>query len=244
VHYDPNGAGTVRYSGDYELWGVPTAVMQYVGFNLNKGPFASEKLRSAVTYAIDRKAIVAEDLAGFAIPAAYAVRPGTVWDDTLTEKVEYDPQKLQEVTAGQSATMIVCGEYAQRVSTASRIARSLNECGLSVTVKTLSAKEFRQALAHGNFDLYYAEAKLSPDYDLTPFFAKGGACAFGGLGGRKEMTQLCDLVLSNHGNAYDLQRAVQKQGLICPVAFKTTALCIHRNIFPQVTATLGGWLWE
>ena len=38
VSYDPNGIGAVHYSGDYELWGVPTTVMQYVGFNLEKAP--------------------------------------------------------------------------------------------------------------------------------------------------------------------------------------------------------------
>lgn len=245
VSYDPNGVGAVHYSGDFELWGVPTAVMQYVGFNLQKGAFSSRKLRSAVTHAVDRSAVVAQDMGGFAVATTLAVPPDSLWyDAVLAASGEYDLQKLKDVAAGQSATMIVCGEYAQRVTTASRIARAMNECGLSVTVKTLSREEFRKALSAGSFDLYYAETKLSPDFDLTSFFVEGGACAFGGLGKQKEAKELCDLVLSNHGNSYDLQKTVLQEGLICPVVFKTNALGVHRNVFTETSPNLGGWLWK
>jgi len=245
VCVDPNGSGAAHYTGEYELWNVPGAIMQYVGFNLTKGVFSSKKLRTAVTWAVDRERIVTEDLSGFGVPAVLATLPGSVWDvPELAEGKGFDPAALTASlsSSGLSATMIVSGENAQRLISAERIARQLSDCGIYVTVKSLPAAEFRKALQKGEFDLYYAEARLSPSLDLSPFFAKNGSLSFGGLAdaGREA---LCDLVLANRGNSYDLQNEILQEGLLCPVAFKATACYLHRGVMAPLSPNLGGWLW-
>ena len=244
VSVDPNGTGSVGYNGEYELWKVPTAQMQYVGFNRNRGVFSSEKIRSAVTWAVDRQSIVDEDMAGFGVPAVLATLPGSVWDDPqLSEGYGFEPEKLTAVLpAGAAATMIVCGENAQRTASARRIAQQLTACGLTTTLKTLTAAQFRSALASGSYDLYYAEVRLSPNLDLTPFFAEGGELSYGGLAD-ETLLQLCQLTLNNRGNAYDLQRRILSRGLVCPVAFKANACYLHLNTFELLSPSLGGWLW-
>lgn len=246
VWVDPNDSGAVHYTGEYELWDVPSAQLQYIGFNLEKGIFTSKKLRAAVTWAVDREAVVTEDLSGFGVPAMLVTLPGSVWDvPELKEGLGYDPSQLTgSLTAsGLTATMIVSSENAQRLISAERIASQLTDCGIRVTVKPLSAAEFRSALQKGEFDLYYAEARLSPTLDLSPFFSQNGALSYGGLASG-ELQNLCDLVLANRGNSYDLQKRIMEDGLLCPVAFKTTACYLHRGVFRAPTPKLGGWLWQ
>lgn len=237
---DPNAPSALSYNGDFELWSVPTSILQYVGFNLTSGPFSDGAVRSAVTYAIDREAVVREDLQGFAVAAGIFALPGSQAESAeLSARVAYEPQKLKNVVPkGLTATMIVADPGSQKAKTAQRIANSLTACGIDVTVKALSAGDFRSALEKGDFDLYYAEVKLSPDADFAPFLEELG---YGGLDGYRELSALCDLARANSGNAYDLQKVILTDGLLCPVAFKQTALYVHRDTFEGVAPKLNGW---
>ena len=241
---DPNAPGALDYNGNHALWSIPTTVLQYVGFNLKSGPFASGGLRSAVTYAVDRTAIVREDMGGAGVAAPLAALPGSRAESgELAARVTYDPQKLQAVAAnygGREAVMIVSGPGSQRAKTAQRIADSLTACGLPVTVKALAPEKFKSALQNGDFDLYLAEIKLSPDLDLTPLF---GASGYGGLGSYSEVRALCDLARANVGNAYDLQNTILTDGLLCPVAFKHMELHIHHDALQGIAPKLGGWIF-
>lgn len=242
---DPNADGAPQNLWNYELWGISTASMQYLGFNLNRGVFQSRRLRQAVSRAVDRSTIVAEDMGGFGTPAVLPTRPDSIWDNpTLAEGCGYQPENLTDIVpAGLSATMIVCKDSERRVQSATRVAQELTARGLNTTVNALSREAYLSALQNGNFDLYYAEVKLPPNLDLSAFFREDGF-AFGGLASAEGLTDLCDLALSNRGNAYDLQEAILQEGLLCPVAFKTTALYIQRNTLSGIDPNLGSWIFQ
>lgn len=241
---DPNAPSALSFSGDFALWGVPTSVMQYVGFNLESGIFKNGGLRNALSYAIDREAIVQEDMMGFGTEATLAALPGSAQENAeLAGKWAYAPEKLaQTASAGMTATIIVSTPGSQRARTAQRIADAMTACGISTTVKALSPENFQKALKNGEFDLYYAEAKLSPNGELAPFFSS--ELGYGGLGSYSEMRALCDFARANSGNAYDLHRAILTDGLLCPVAFKQTALYMHRDTFTGIAPHLNGWILE
>ena len=242
---DPNGAGAPVFPSTEELWGVPTTILQYVGFNLRKGIFADEKIRATVTYAIDRYPIVREDMMGFATEATLPSLMGGLWDEpSLRENVDYYPQNLMSILPqGRSAKMIVCGDSSQKVATAKRVSASISDCGLTVNLEILSAEDFAKALQNGNFDLYLAETRLPSNGDLSAFFTAGSPLAVGGLDQETTALELCKLALSNQGNAYDLQKKILSEGLICPVAFKTTALCLEKDAFHGINPQLGGWIF-
>lgn len=240
---DPNAPSALGFSGDFSLWSVQTTVLQYVGFNLRSGVFANGGLRSALTYAIDRSAIVQEDMQGFGVPAVLAALPGSSHEVTeLKNKVVYEPQKLKAnvISTAEPVIMIVSTPGSQRALTAQRIADSLEACGIDVELQTLSPERFRSALQKGEFDLYYAEARLSPDGDLSPFFTS--QLGYGGLSGYDEMLSLCDHARANSGNAYDLHKAILTDGLLCPVAFKQYALYVHQDTLQGVSPKLNGWI--
>lgn len=243
---DPNEPSALAYNGEHALWSVPTSILQYVGFNLRSGPFADGGLRSAVTYAIDREAIVLEDMGGAAVAAPTGTLPG--WDTysaDLAAKVTYTPKKLRDLgwqtPEGVTYTMLVSEPGSQRNRSAQRIADALNDCGIAVTVKALRQEEFRTAMYNGEYDLYYTEVRLPSDLDLSVLFEDLG---YGGLRSQEGIGALCDLTRANAGNAYDLQRAILMDGLICPIAFKQMELYIHRDVLQGVSPKLGGWILQ
>lgn len=235
---DPNSDQPLYFGGDYEIWDVPTSTLQFIGFNL-RGVFASGGLRAAVTYAVDREAIVTEDMEGYGIATALPARPGTPWySGALADDISYDPSRLRELApAGVRAVMIVCGDNPQRSASAQRVADALKSCGLTVELRELGAKEYAAALESGAYDLCYGEIRLSPNFELAPLLRAVTA----GLSDAESLETLCDLTRANSGNAYDLQKAVLTDGLLCPVAFKTAAIYSKRTLPLSITPHLNGW---
>ena len=127
-----------------------------------------------------------------------------------------------------SGTMLVCSSSYQRVLAASEIVEALNALGFDLTLKTVDSTEFKQALALGNFDLYYGEVRMSANFDLSPFFRYGGSLSYGSLAD-SYMENLCKLALANNGNTYNLYERVCGRGYITPVLFKNYALYSTRG---------------
>lgn len=259
---DPNSGTRVAYHSDYELWNNNTTMMQYIGFNLNSPVFVYSSLRAAVTYAIDRAAIVTKTAGGFASPAVLPASPNAaIYNQKLADNYAYNPAAFQaaldaseirdmnsdgvlDVYSDQGAqplagTMIVSSASEQRVSAAQTVVDALNQLGFSLTLKTLDSTEYTAALRNGTFDLYYGEVRLSPDFDLSPFFSAGGSLSYGGIAdGALEL--LCTQALENLGNSYNLHQKVMERGLLCPVLFKTYAVYSTRGRVSNLTPCLDG----
>lgn len=264
---DPNAAAyaTFHNETDYELWSSPTTVMQYIGFNLRSDVFSHTAIRAAITYAIDRDEIISQDLGGFAVAASLPAAPASAYYDAgLAAKFDLDlsafaamldEAQVQDYTDDGildvyhegyaipvGGTMIVNAGNPQRVETANRIADTLNGLGFQITVEALDSDDYREALRYGNFDLYYGEVRLSPNFDLGLFFRDGGGGSYGGLANSTMLT-LCAAMLENSGNAYDLHKRVMEQGYLCPVLFKSYAIYTTRgaasNLAPAVDWPLG-----
>lgn len=250
---DPNSAAYATYhsDSDYELWSYNTTVMQYIGFNHNSKVWSSDALCAAVTYAIDRDTIVAQDLGGFAIASALPASPlSPGYDAGLAADYHYDLETFQamleeaqiEDYTGDGildiyykgyaipveGEMIVSASSPQRLQTANRIAGALNERGFDITVSALDDSEFQEALLYGNYDLYYGEVRLSANFDLGPFFREGGSLSYGGLSSGT-MVALCAAMLENSGNAYDLHKQIMDRGMLCPILFKSYAVYTTRG---------------
>lgn len=135
--------------------------------------------------------------------------------------------------------MLVCGDSEQRVSAAQAVADGLNGLGFSITLRTLDYADYTAALRSGSYDLYYGETRLSPDFDLSPFFSADGSLSYGSLADG-EAANLCLRARENEGNAYDLYACVLEQGLLAPVLFKTYAIYADRGSVPDLQPCLDG----
>ena len=251
---DPNSSAYASFHNDYELWTANTSIMQYIGYNIGSKVFSNYGLRSAITYAVDRAAIVTNYANGFALPSTLPASPlAEQYDVRLANSFDYDlsdfAAKLESASVEDmdgdgvldlyvaslgyavpvEGKMIVCSSSYQRVQAAQFIVDTLNSLGFRLTLETLETDEFRQALLYGNFDLYYGEVRLSSNFDLTPFFSIYGALNYGSLAD-PTMLNLCELALTNSGNAYSLHKRLCERGYLTPVLFKVNALYTTRGV--------------
>ena len=251
---DPNSTAYASFHNDYELWTANTTVMQYIGYNITSKVFSNYGLRSSITYAVDRETIVTELAGGFALPATLPASPlAEQYDVRLANSFDYSQKDFEAHLQSASVedmdgdgvldlyvsslgyaipvegTMIVCAGSYQRVQTAQRVVDALNSRGFKLELQTLDESEYRTALQNGKFELYFGEVRLSSNFDLTPFFSIYGSLNYGGLAD-STMLNLCELALTNNGNAYSLHKRVCERGYITPVLFKVNALYTTRGL--------------
>ena len=233
--------------------------MQYIGYNMNSSVFSNYGLRGAITFAIDREQLVEQTLGGFAVAStlpcspksryydvklanSFAYDTGSYYDQLASASVEdatgdgildlYVPSKGYSVPV--EGTMIVCSSSYIRVQAATEVARMLNDLGFNITVKSMEYTEYKNALLQGNFDLYYGEVRLSPNFDLSPFFGATGTLNYGSLSD-STMMNLCSIALVNSGNTYNLYKRVCERGYITPILFKSYALYTTRGAVTEPT---------
>ena len=257
---DPSSAAYATYHNDLELWSCPTTIMQYIGFNLNDKVFGKDAVRACVTYVLDREQIVAEDLGGFGLPASLPANPQSPYYNAgLAADYSYDLDAfyallesaeikdytqdgildvyVKDFSRPLEGTMIVNAASNQRVATANRIAEALNRVGFHITVEALEESDYQNALRYQNYELYYGEIRMSPNFDMGSFFRELGSANYGGMVSGTGVT-LCNAMLENSGNAYDLHKWVMDKGYLCPVLFKSYAVYTTRgaasNLSPAV----------
>jgi peptide/nickel transport system substrate-binding protein len=96
--------------------------------------------------------------------------------------VDYDGDGQREYLYSETSTeatdlnlsLLVCSDSTQKTAVANKLAADLRQIGVNVEVKGLPWEEYLEALAAGNFDLYYGELRLTADFDLTPLLVTGG----------------------------------------------------------------------
>lgn len=243
VYCDPNAAAAVGYRCDYEVWEVPTTVLHYLGFNLESGPFASEALRTAVTYMLDRESIANSFYGGFAIPTVLPCSPDSdLYDAQLAAKYAYDLSRFTAAANNSGAVtsedspgvFLVCSEDLTRVAVAEALIETFRECGVYLKLKSVSAKAFRSALYSGGYDVYLGEVRLTANFDLTEFFSSDGDMNYGGISD-SALTQLCSAALENSGNYPELCTKILESAPICPVVFKSYAIYVTRGKLSSIT---------
>ena len=232
---DPGSAAYVEYRCDYELWDCATGILLYLGCNRGgDSPFANGTVRAALTHGVDRAALT-EVYRGFAQEAYLPAAPvADCYDSGLAASYGYDPAVFSGALSetglqNTAATLLVCSDNPLRVTAAQSVADSLTACGLQVTVRALDREPYTQALQTGDFDFYLGEVRLSPNFDLSPFFREGGALSYGSVSD-EALDALCRKALEISGNYYELHQAVMDSGQLCPLLFRTYAVFATRGM--------------
>lgn len=206
VNTDFTATDTLGYSADCETWDYATSSMVYVGFNLKEGPCAEPALRQAAARCLDRESIAAQLMAGHADPAALPAHPSSgSYSSSLAAQLAYSPEEAAKALAGGGwlpdeegrlvkdrkpleLRLLVGSENPARAALADRLAEELRSLGITVTVQRLGWAGFLKALERGEFDLYVAQVRLTPDFDPTELLT--GGLNYGGL----EDEELSDLL--------------------------------------------------
>lgn len=238
---DPSSENFADFRSDFELWDCDNGMFLYIGCNASTSEvFTNEKVRSALTYAIDREYLVNTFYQGFAHAATLPASPmSPYYSDQLAQRYDYDPGVFEaalesEGMLGKTVILLVNREDTLRMRVARALRDILTECGLKVQMKEYNRTDYLYSMGTRSYDLYLGQTKLSPNMDLTPFFKSGGTFRYGGMTD-ENMYQLCRDALANQGNYYNLHQTVADDGRLCPVLFHSYAIYAERGLLTQLT---------
>lgn len=229
---DLNTAGAVNFHSNYELWSQDSSVMQFLAFSADSALFESAAVRAALCRAIDRQTLVTEHFDGYGVAATLPAHPrSAAYDQALAASYALDAGALASAVveaglSGRRGSLLVCSDSSANVDAAEAIAANLRATGLEISVIAVGGSNYRTLLSLGSYDLAYCEARLTADFDLTPFF--GGSLSAYAIQS-EEAPALCAAALENSGNFYDLHRLILDEGLLCPLLFKTRAVMTSRG---------------
>lgn len=232
---DPGSASYAAYRCDYELWDAESGIFLYLGCNIESQVFSQNQIRVALTYAIDRTALLSSCYNGFGTAAVLPASPKSpFYDQRLARQVSYDPDILRQALAeanmtGKDIRLLVNKTDSVRLQTARKIAQMLSDCGLNVEVVECNYTDYRAVLRDGNFDLYLGQTKLSPNMDLTEFFREGGSLSWGGMANATCLS-MCEEALENSGNYYNLHQMILRNGQLVPILFRSYAVYADRGL--------------
>ena len=237
---DPSSDRYVDYRCDYELWKCESGIFLYIGCNQDSTVFDSAAIRSALTYAIDRDALVSKFYRGYAMSATLPASPvSPYYNKALSSNYTYNAEKFSQAVLSNgklnsSIVFLVNSDDSLRVRAARSIVQMLKDGGLLVELKELGGTAYQNAIKRREFDLYLGMTRLSPNMDLSAFFHLYGALSYGGIDDVAAYA-LCLDSLADSGNYYTLHRTVMEQGLLCPVLFCNYAVYTTRGHFTELS---------
>ena len=244
---DYTGDTPVSYKGNISVTDALTTTMQYIGFNCVSGVFTDPALRQAVSLGIDRDTICRAYYSGHAQSAEFPIAPTSAWSPQESESGYSTEAFHRAMTAagyneGRSVgvEMLVCDGNSARLSVAKSIAASLSAYDLKVSLKTLPYEEYMIALQSGNFDLYYGEVRMTPDFNCASLLKTGGSLNYGGFSDPSVDAQIATAFTSATApvSANEaLCTTLQQTAPIAVICFKSQSVVLQGGAVDEITPT-------
>ncbi len=137
----------------------PSTQLDYIAFNQNRAPFNDQHVRAAISYAIDRNALVKAVLFGNGTPAYSLLSPGTPYFDKNAGGATYDVAKAKSELAqsskpnGFTTSMLIASGDPNQASIAQIMQSELKAIGITLNIKQLDPTANKQARLAGDFDM-------------------------------------------------------------------------------------------
>ena len=237
---NPGSDSYAAYRCDYELWDCENGIFLYISCNMDSKVFSVPAVRSALTYAIDRDALVSKYYSDFAHSATLPASPlSPYYSSRLASDYTYQPTKFIEALnnnylSGAPIKILVNKHDTLRLRIAREIGKMLTDCGLVVEMLETTGDDYYYYLYIGNYDLYVGQTKLSATMDLTAFFATNGDMNYGKIEDAS-FYAMCREALANKGNYVNLHKMIADDGRLCPVLFQTYSIHATRGILTSLT---------
>ncbi|WP_163971468.1 glutathione ABC transporter substrate-binding protein [Oceanobacillus halotolerans] len=152
--------------------------LSYIGFNSDKEPFNDQRVRQAISMAINKEEIINGIYDGIGIPAKGPVAPGVFGYDEELNGLEYDVEKAKELLAeagfedGFTAT-IWTNDNRERIDTATNVQEQLAEIGVELEIEVLEWGAMLDQTAQGEHEMMvfgWTNVTGDADNSLYPLF--------------------------------------------------------------------------
>ena len=261
---DPTGLNDLGYGAANDIRYFNTTTMHYLGFNNSSKFFSDANCRSAMNYVVNRSYVVTNLMGGSGSASTVPVSPvSPLYNETIANNYDYslektlaalaranvkdhdDDGKLEYIVTGIPMEIdikfIVNSESAIKVSAARKIAEDMTGLGLTVNLVELSWDDYARALNQGDFDMYYGEVRLTPDFNPREIIFKSGALNYGG-----GTDSACEEAVNQYLNANEEGRKAACDTMcqyiiasapIVTIAFEKREMITHRTVVSGVAPT-------
>ena len=223
---------------------VPTAAMQYLGFNLSRTPLNDAAVRRAMSGVIDRGTLVSSLLSGHGTAAQLPIAPQDAdypktYEYRTTAEEYAAALEAAGVTAARprSLTLLVNEENAFKRAVAESLCAQLTTAALTVTVRELPWGEYAAALEAGSFDLYLGEVRLTADWDAGVLLDAGGALNYGGFVSEQLAGLNGAFLLGGNASAARYAEGFVEETPFAPLLFKSKTVLTPSGLVDGMTPT-------
>ncbi len=248
--------GADEYRSDSELVTVPTNRLTFLVVNKSRKECSDVNFSKAITYLLDRNALVKTSLGSFGTPVWYPLNPA--WSETVSAELNPDIQSaalageaftaagfklegMQRTYGGKpvSLRILVNRENAARVDAALALGEALQGAGFTVEVVQATWDEYRTAVKNMDFDLYLGEVNLPSNLDSSALFTSE-VCNTGEKSGTYDALREEALAVLNGGDIRGYVNHFQNTLPFIPLYYSLDALAVSM----EVNGAFGGSVSE
>lgn len=253
---DPAG-GHSPSNGHYREVERPTAQMHYVGFNTTGGVFADSTVRAAFSAGIQRRVLVDAFLSNHAAAAWLPISPlsdlypegyDTPYDHEKTPAAFAEALNALVLPEGSAKELVflVNGDNSFHRNNAEFIAEKLTVGGWTITVRALPWTEYLLALEQRDFDLYYAEVRLTADWDLSDLIGTEGVLNYG-----KYSSLWMDMMMQDFAQTAERNTVAGrfadyfvKEMPLAPICFRNFTVLTHTDVVEAMSCAPGSTFYQ
>ena len=263
VMNDPSAPTNLGYGSSNEIRGINTTNFHYIGTNIEGSEMSYDGLRFALNYAFDRESLV-EQFGGFALEAALPVSPAcSFYSESYAKQFNYNTKQVQQILSNMGLKdydedgllemkvgeevkeidldFIVCNASSIKTNAAKKFAEDMAKLGIKVSVRELSWSDYIAALDARNFDLYYAEVRLNPDFDLSMLFMPEGKLNYGNVNDEMLMELIGSYLAAQTNDerkeaCANMCAQIINKGYIIPLCFEKHQMITHRGVIEGIKA--------
>lgn len=177
----PTDIPTLESSAGVVIHRAPNFSLNFVGFNCTREPFNNPKVRQAITYAVDKAALV-DAVYGQTGSVATGPISSVIWgysDDVM--QYTYDVEKAKALLAEAGfpdgfATTMTISDSQQRVDTAEILQNQLKDIGITMEVQVLENATYLDKIVANDFDMFalgWTTTTGDADYGMYETFYTG-----------------------------------------------------------------------
>lgn len=261
---EPLSSSPIECKSSFSSYYYNMTNLHFLGFNEDSPFFNFKENRRALNHAIDREHLVSDVFDNCAIITTLPIHPASqYYNQELANTLKYDVKTAKRILKDASVRdydsdgmlefmynstvtetdlkFIVCNASSQKIYAARQITLDLQNMGLNVTLHELSWNDYMQALKDGDYDIYYGEIKLTPDFNLYALFGSNGKVNYF----NRDATNY-DSYIFNYLTASDENRSMQAD-LMCqyiasdtvmvPICFSFGELITSSGVISNIAAS-------
>lgn len=243
----------VSLSGAVDIYQTPSTELHYLGVNTKNELLALPEFRRAVSAVIDRTDICKNALQTYADPALLPQnpQPDYVTEQSFTADIDQAVALLNQIGVSDSngdgvldyaangartrqpvlLRILVNTENTYKQAVLSQISLSLSQVGIQTEIVSVDFETYLTELEAGNFDLYYGDVVLQPDFDVRALIATAGKLNYGAY---SDLTMDGLLTAARAGTDETAKRSFQQYFLqqmpIIPIAFERVQVVLRGGL--------------